>query len=81
MFLDDSQIFQSLEEMVNEFEAWGRAFAPAPVGFQYGYPRDRKWWQKLSDPPGDIGKAILKRVPNTADLFWVDFTMKEIWPN
>lgn len=81
MFLDDSQIFGSMDEMVDEFEAWGRAFSPAPVGFQYGYPRDRHWWQKLNDPPGDIGKAILKRVPNTTDLYWVDFTMKEIWPN
>ena len=79
-FIDDSQIFKSLEEIVLEFARWARWFYPSPVGFQFGYPSDRPWWQKLSDPPADIGRAILEVAPNTSDLFWVDFTMKEIWP-
>ena len=37
-FIDDSQIFPSLDAMVAEFRRWGEAFAPAPVGFQFGYP-------------------------------------------
>jgi hypothetical protein len=80
MFLDDSQQFRSLEAMVAEFEAWGQLFAPAPVGFQYGYPADRKWWGALADPPGDIGRTLLERISNTTDLYWVDFTAEEIWP-
>ncbi|MGB9906244.1 MAG: hypothetical protein ACPLRR_02520 [Candidatus Saccharicenans sp.] len=80
-FIDDSQIFQSLEEMVLEFARWSRWFYPAPVGFQYGYPSDRPWWSRLADPPAEIGRAILSVAPNTSDLFWVDFTMKEIWPD
>jgi hypothetical protein len=80
MFLDDSQQFESLEAMIAEFEEWGRHFAPAPVGFQYGYPADRKWWGTLPDPPGDIGQALLETIPNTTDLYWVDFTAREIWP-
>lgn len=80
MFLDDSQQFKSMNEMVTEFEQWGKAFYPAPVGFQYGYSADRVWWDALADPPKDIGSDILSRIPNTSDLFWVDFTMKEIWP-
>jgi hypothetical protein len=80
VFVDDSQGFGSLEAMVNEFTAWGQAFAPAAVGFQYGYSGDKRWWKNLSDPPGDIGIAILTNVPNTTDLFWVDFTADEIWP-
>lgn len=79
-FIDDSQIFKSLEEIVLEFARWARWFYPSPVGFQFGYPSDRPWWQKLSDPPSAIGRAILEAAPNTTDLFWVDFTMKEIWP-
>jgi hypothetical protein len=67
--------------MGGEFENWGRAFAPAPVGFQFGYPDDGAWWRNLADPPGEIGRAILERVPNTSDLYWVDFTMQEIWPD
>ncbi len=79
-FIDDSQILPSLEAMVDEFAEWGRAFAPAPVGFQYGYPSDRPWWSDLDDPPGDIGKAILDRVPNAEGLYWVDFTVLDLFP-
>jgi hypothetical protein len=79
-FIDDSQILPSLEAMVDEFAEWGRAFAPAPVGFQYGYPSDRPWWSELDDPPADIGRAILERVPNAEGLYWVDFTVLELFP-
>lgn len=81
VFIDDSQIFQSLEEIVLEFARWGRWFYPSPVGFQFGYPSDRPWWSRLIDPQAEIGLAILRVAPNTSDLFWVDFTMKEIWPD
>ncbi|MCX8159884.1 MAG: hypothetical protein N3G18_03005 [Candidatus Saccharicenans sp.] len=80
-FVDDSQIFKSLDEIVLEFARWSRWFYPSRVGFQFGYPSDRPWWQKLTDPPADIGRAILEVAPNTSDLFWVDFTMREIWPD
>lgn len=79
-FIDDSQQFESFEAMVSEFTAWGNAFAPAPVGFQYGYPADRPWWQGLQDPPTEIGQTILENVPNTKGLFWVDFTVLDIFP-
>lgn len=79
-FIDDSQQFESFDTMVEEFREWGNAFAPAPVGFQYGYPADRPWWQDLQDPPQDIGQAILDNVPNTKGLFWVDFTVLDIFP-
>jgi hypothetical protein len=79
MFLDDSQMFQSIDQMVAEFDAWGRTFAPAPVGFQYGYEADQEWWSALSDPPKDIGQELLDMIPNTTDLYWVDFTMEQIW--
>ena len=80
LFVDDSQILPSLGAMVDEFAEWGRAFAPAPVAFQYGYESDRPWWSKLDDPPGDIGRAILARVPNAEGLYWVDFTVIELFP-
>jgi hypothetical protein len=79
-FINDSQEFISLEQMLVDFEAWGKAFAASPVGFQFGYPADGAWWRELADPPAAIGKAILSRIPNTSDLIWVDFTMEEIWP-
>ncbi|HEY0592243.1 MAG TPA: hypothetical protein VGF40_10785 [Thermoanaerobaculia bacterium] len=80
VFVDDSQILPSLEAMVAEFERWGKHFAPAPVAFQFGYDSDRPWWGRLSDPPSAIGNAILARVPNAAGLYWVDFTVLEVFP-
>lgn len=79
-FIDDSQILPSAEAMVDEFAAWGRAFAPAPVGFQIGYETDRPWWSKMADPPGDLGRQILERIPNTRGIYWVDFTVLEVFP-
>ena len=80
LFIDDSQILPSLDAMVEEFAAWGRSFAPAPVAFQFGYPSDRPWWRQLEDPPRDIGQAILAAVPNAAGLYWVDFTVLDVFP-
>ena len=80
-FVNDSQEFTSLEQMLGDFEPWGKAFAPSPVGYQFGYPADGSWWRELDDPPEAIGNAILARIPNASDLYWVDFTMKEIWPD
>jgi hypothetical protein len=80
LFIDDSQIFPSLDAMVAEFVEWGEAFAPAPVGFQVGYETDRPWWRELADPPAEIGRRILDVVPNTEGLYWVDFTVLEVFP-
>jgi hypothetical protein len=80
VFIDDSQGHASLSTMVDEFSAWGRAFPSSPVGFQFGYQSDNAWWKNLSDPPGDIGHALLQAIPNTRDLIWVDFTAYDIWP-
>ncbi|MCX6557110.1 MAG: hypothetical protein NTW95_06720 [Candidatus Aminicenantes bacterium] len=79
VFINDSQRFASFAQMLKHFEQWGKNFAPAPVGFQFGYPADRGWWQRLANPAQDIGKALLSRLPNASDLIWVDFTMEEIW--
>jgi hypothetical protein len=80
LFVDDSQGFSSLDAMVAEFPGWGEAFAPAPVAFQYGYDWDREWWKELHDPPSEIGMRILDVIPNTEGLYWVDFTMMQVFP-
>jgi Polysaccharide deacetylase len=79
-FIDDSQILPSLDAMVDEFAGWAKAFAPAPVGFQFGYDTDRPWWEKLQDPPAEIGRRILEAAPNTAGLYWVDFSVLDVFP-
>jgi len=80
VFVDNSQIFSNMNSLINEFEDWANAFTPAKVAFQYGYNSDKIWWQDLNDPPKSIGDAILQKCPNTTDLFWMDFTAYDIWP-
>jgi hypothetical protein len=80
LFIDDSQVLPSMDAMVDEFAVWGKHFAPAPVGYQIGYPSDRPWWSKLKDPPKEIGTSILQRVPNTEAILWVDFSVLEVFP-
>jgi len=80
VFINDSQQFESFEHLMEDFTAWGEYFFPASVGYQYGYPADKVWWQELQDPPGEIGTRLVKTIPNTTSLFWVDFTIKEIFP-
>jgi hypothetical protein len=80
LFVDDSQIFKSSDDMIQEFAKWGRTFAPAPVGFQYGYPSDRPWWSLMKDPVKEIGDRILAATPNTEALIWVDFSVQDVFP-
>lgn len=79
VFINNGQRFISLAHLGRDFEKWGKAFYPTAVGFQFGYPADRAWWGQLNDPAKEIGRVLLSRIPNTSDLIWVDFTMKEIW--
>jgi hypothetical protein len=79
-FIDDSQQFESLDQMAAEFVKWGQAFAPAPVGYQVGYPDDRKWWGQFTDPAGEIGLRLVEAIPNLQGLYWVDFTVLEVFP-
>jgi hypothetical protein len=80
LFVDDSQIFGSADEMIEEFAAWGRTFAPAPVGFQFGYPSDRPWWSLMEDPMKEIGDRILAATSNTEALIWADFAIRDVFP-
>jgi hypothetical protein len=80
VFVDDGQQFDSLESMMAHFTDWGKAFYPAPVAFQYGYPSDRVWWEHIPDPADEIGRQILACVPNAGGLFWVDFTVLDVFP-
>ncbi len=80
LFINDHQEFDSLEAMIENFSAWGEHFEGYPVGYQFGYLSDRVWWGDFDDPAGEIGNAILEQIPNTAALFWVDFTVMDVFP-
>jgi len=79
-FINDKQDFESKDEMISDFRAWGDQFKPYPVGYQFGYISDRNWWNSYPDPAYEIGQSILDAVSNTRALFWVDFTVLEVFP-
>ncbi len=80
LFLDDSQGFDSLDSMLDEFQVWGEAFATGDVAFQFGYEVDQIWWGQMENPAKVISQAINSRVSNASEFYWVDFTMQQIWP-
>lgn len=81
VFVDDSQIFKTMDEMVNEFTTgWAPAFYPNPVVFQIGYRADKPWWSKLAAPPKDLGAAIARGVKQDIGIIWVDFSLRDVLP-
>jgi hypothetical protein len=80
IFVDDSQIFKDFNFMVEEFvNHWANYFKPNTVFYQIGYRSDRAWWKKLNNPPKTIGDAIRKRIEQDCGIFWVDFTLREVF--
>lgn len=77
-YLSDSQMFTGIDSMMVDFSQWGDRFRNQIVGFQYGYPADKKWWEKLNNPPFTIGNTLLNNIRNIKFLFWVDFTACEV---
>ena len=80
VFVNDSQGFSSLNEMVGEFRGWGAFFKPNRVFSQVGYEADKRWWQKLADPAKDVGAAIAAKIDQQCGIFWVDFTLRDVLP-
>lgn len=81
VFVDDSQILPNFDAMLDEFvDYWSAYFYPNMVFFQIGYPSDKPWWQKLDNPPTDIGNAIASRINQDCGIFWVDFTLRDVLP-
>lgn len=77
-FLSDSQDFSNLDQMMQDFQKWGKTYSDSTVGFQFGYPKDHRWWREIERPLESISKTILKGIPNTRFLLWVDFTADKI---
>lgn len=80
LFVDDSQIFSGLSALVSEFKDWGARYASNKVAFQIGYPADQPWWSQYPDPARTIGEALFATIPNCYGVFWVDFTITQIFP-
>ncbi|MBN2207415.1 MAG: hypothetical protein JW742_08425 [Candidatus Aminicenantes bacterium] len=80
VFVDDSQIFKSFDEMAAEFETWGKLFYPNPVLFQIGYNSDKPWWAKIEVAPRTMGEGIARRIAQDCGIIWVDFSLRDVLP-
>lgn len=81
IFVDDSQIFENFNALLEEFKYyWADYFFPNTVFFQIGYESDKPWWQKLRNPPEDMGRIIAGNITQKCGIFWVDFTLKDVLP-
>ncbi len=78
VFVDDSQQFSSLRQMVDEFADWAETFYPNPVFYQIGYPADKKWWGRFDVPPQEVGQALAEVTRQGCGIFWVDFTLRQV---
>jgi len=77
-YLSDSQIFPDLDSLMDDFSYWSNCMKEQVVGYQFGYPNDKKWWSTMHNPPLAISKRILADIPRAKFLFWVDFTADEV---
>ncbi len=86
VFIDDSQGFSGLKEMVDEFDKWADSFPDNIVMYQVGYDvnvsgnNDFEWWHNLVNPPQVIGKAIAEEIhagnpDQDVGIIWVDFSL------
>ena len=81
IFVNDSQQFDSLEDLKGDFQYWASLYAPNPVFFQIGYDEDEDLWGTLSNPAKDLGNLILDGLDTENQdigIIWVDFTLKSV---
>ena len=80
IYVDDWQMFKSLEQSVQVFSDWAARFAPQPVMFQIGYERDRWLWNTFDNPAKEWGQTIVDgcKTGNDVGIIWVDFTLNEV---
>jgi hypothetical protein len=76
--LTDSQEFASKDEWMDDMRKWSSTFRGSPIGSQFGYPKDQKWWVRSEQPPLDLGRMLTKELPDFRMLLWVDFTANRV---
>jgi len=79
LFVNDSQN-NTKDAIMAEFTKWANFFTPGDVGFQIGYDSDKSWWSDYSTPPADLSVELQNAYKNTAAIFWVDFTVDDVFP-
>lgn len=80
IYVNDSQQFGSMEEVIDDFSDWAAYYAPYPVMFQIGYYADKWIWNKYTNPAKEFGQAIVDgcKSGNDVGIIWVDFTLADV---
>ena len=80
IYVNDSQQFRNMEQVLEEFSDWARHYAPQPVFFQIGYDADTSIWSKYLDPAKEFGQAIVNACNsgNDVGIIWVDMTLSKV---
>ena len=80
IFVNDSQGFESLDDVKEDFSDWAKHYDPCPVMFQIGYKADRSIWNEFDNPAKEFGEAILEActTDNDIGIIWVDFTLADV---
>ena len=80
IYVNDSQQFHDLDDVVDDFSGWAEYYAPYPVMFQIGYKADRPIWNEFDNPAKEFGEAILNACTSGNDIgiIWVDFTLCDV---
>ncbi len=79
-FLYDGLGFSSIHQMKNKCIQWGESFPDSPVGFYIGFPVDKSWWGSYDDPYYTIGETLLNNVSNAKGIYWVEFSITDLYP-
>jgi len=79
VLINDAQDLSDLDDMLDLFIVWGSHFSDSEVGFQFGYKSDFSWWNLMDDPFSDIGTTIINEIPNCSGVYWVDFTITQLF--
>ena len=81
VFVDDSQGHGSLANMVNEFSGVGRRVRAGAGRLPVRLPVRQVVVEHAARPAArHRQRPARRRIPNTRDLLWVDFTAYDIWP-
>jgi hypothetical protein len=88
VFLSDSQGADSSDDLLDKFKEWAETYSEdgGMIGFQYGYPVDKEWWESAwgdaTDAPDGFGKDIVERYGDMElkVLLWVDFSIVDSFP-
>ena len=80
IYVNDSQKFDNMDQVLTEFSDWARYYAPNPVMFQIGYNADTWIWSQYSDPAKEFGQAIVDACNsgNDVGVIWVDMTLSKV---